>query len=176
MATYQDIKKQIAQLEKRAEEVRKSELANVILDIKRKIAEYDLTAADLGLSVQGRRSTTNRKPREKVPPKYMNPATGITWNGMGKAPLWIAAAIKTGRRDEFLIERIAGKRKSSGVKSVKPKKAPSKKAIAGNKPALRKAVPGRKSAAGKPKRTPIKAKSTKVRETRVTDVQSAGKS
>lgn len=40
------------------------------------------------------------KVRGPQPPKYRDPKTGATWNGYGRAPVWIADAK---RRDRFLI-------------------------------------------------------------------------
>ena len=47
MATYKDIKRQIAELEKQAEELRKAEAARIITGIKTQIIKYDLRPADL---------------------------------------------------------------------------------------------------------------------------------
>jgi DNA-binding protein H-NS len=46
-----------------------------------------------------RRTFKPTAPRNSMPPKYRDPATGATWSGRGKAPRWL-----TGHdRDEFLI-------------------------------------------------------------------------
>ncbi len=45
----------------------------------------------------------------KVPPKYRSPS-GETWAGRGAKPLWLVAAIKSGKKiDDFLIDKSAGK-------------------------------------------------------------------
>lgn len=49
MSTYRELQEQIEQLRKQAEEVRRVELAEVILEIKTKMQEYGITGADLGL-------------------------------------------------------------------------------------------------------------------------------
>ena len=42
---------------------------------------------------------------KKVAPKYRDPATGETWSGRGKAPKWLAAYLKKGRKKEsYLIK------------------------------------------------------------------------
>jgi DNA-binding protein H-NS len=39
-----------------------------------------------------------------VLPKYRNPQTSETWSGRGKRPLWLVAAMKSGRKiEEFRI-------------------------------------------------------------------------
>lgn len=93
MTTYKELQVQIAQLQKQAEEVRKTELSSAIAEIRAKIQEYGVTAADLGLS--GNKKTVKVKPA--VEAKYRNPTTGDTWSGRGKAPKWIADQ----NRDQF---------------------------------------------------------------------------
>ena len=53
------------------------------------------------------------KARRKYPrvlPKYRNPQTSETWSGRGKRPLWLVAAMKSGRKiEEFRINDISPK-------------------------------------------------------------------
>jgi DNA-binding protein H-NS len=53
------------------------------------------------------RSLQNRNAPRKYPrvlPKYRNPQTSETWSGRGKLPLWLVAAMKSGRKiEEFRI-------------------------------------------------------------------------
>jgi DNA-binding protein H-NS len=51
MSQYADLKAQIAKLQAQAEEARRTEIDNVVADIRQKIAEYGLTAQDLGFAV-----------------------------------------------------------------------------------------------------------------------------
>jgi DNA-binding protein H-NS len=45
----------------------------------------------------------------KVPPKYRSPS-GETWAGRGARPVWLVAAIKSGKKlDDFLIDKSARK-------------------------------------------------------------------
>jgi DNA-binding protein H-NS len=47
----------------------------------------------------------------KVPPKYRGPS-GETWAGRGARPVWLVAAIKSGKKlDDFLIDKSARKRR-----------------------------------------------------------------
>lgn len=94
--TYEELKKQIADLERKAEEVRKAELAEVISAIRQKIAEFGLTAADLGFSAAGRKAAKAAKSPSGVrlsAGKYRNPANGeiYEYGGRGRKPSWIAA-------------------------------------------------------------------------------------
>jgi DNA-binding protein H-NS len=53
------------------------------------------------------RSLQNGKARREYPrvlPKYRDPQTSETWSGRGKRPLWLVAAMKSGRKiEEFRI-------------------------------------------------------------------------
>ena len=108
MATYRDVKRQIAELEKQAEVLRKAEAVKVIANIKSQIARFDLKPADLFddltvvtgdrpltvssppiasvVPVIAAKSIPAKKPRAAA--KYMDPDSGKTWNGHGKAPAW----------------------------------------------------------------------------------------
>ena len=122
MATYSELVQQITDLQKQAERQRKEEYSSVVKTIKRQIAEYGITAEELGLSSakpaakRGRKATAKgakagRKPRAKrstagikVAPKYRDAATGNTWRGRGKMPRWLAEATASGRAlQSFLI-------------------------------------------------------------------------
>lgn len=88
----------IAQLRKQAEDLRTQERAGVIDDIRKKIADYGITAADLKLSVRGgagKRSVS--APAVKSPVKYRSP-TGETWSGgRGRKPRWVTEALAAGK-------------------------------------------------------------------------------
>lgn len=97
---------QIAQLRKQAEDLRNQERAGVIEDVRRKIAEYGLTASDLKLSARGvsaKRSTG--APAAKAAAKYRGP-TGETWSGgRGRKPRWVTEALAAGKSlSEFEIK------------------------------------------------------------------------
>lgn len=96
MASYKELVAQREKIEKQIEEARTKEIAQVIADVKQKIRDYDLSAKDLGLNAaDGRR----RAVRTPLAAKYMNPATGETWSGRGRAPKWVG---KT--KEKFLIK------------------------------------------------------------------------
>jgi DNA-binding protein H-NS len=130
MTTYADVKKQIAQLEKKAADLRKAEVAKVVANIRDQMAKYELTVEDIapGKSSRGRKKATKgTTAKTGKPAKYMDPKTGKTWTGHGKAPGWIAAATKAGRRDDFLIEKVNQAKPAEKSKPAKPvvsKKAP----------------------------------------------------
>lgn len=143
MKTYQAVKAAIARLEKKAEAMRRNELKSVIAQVKKTIAEYGLTAAELGLGRGAPKAAARRAPAGKRAAvgvaRYRNPKTGETWTGRGRPPAWIAGAKD---RQAFLIADAAA------APPAKPK-APARKARAAVKPAAKaaKTASGRKKAA-----------------------------
>ena len=136
MKTYMAVKSEIAKLEKQAEALRKSELKNVISQIRKAIVEYGLTATDLGF---GRAAATPKKPstrrakRSAGVAKYRDPATQQTWTGHGRPPAWIAGAKN---RDDYLIDAAAAKpaaKKRGAVKKAATKKRAVAKSRRGKK-------------------------------------------
>jgi DNA-binding protein H-NS len=105
--TYAQITAEISRLQAQAEALRKAEAAGVIARIKDAIAVYGITAADLGLTgaSSSRATPANEPPAngklEAGVAKYRNPATGQTWTGRGKPPVWIKDAKD---RTRFLID------------------------------------------------------------------------
>jgi DNA-binding protein H-NS len=97
MSQYADLKAQIAKLQAQAEEARRTEIDNVVADIRQKIAEYGLTATDLGFAVAAKRGRPPKK--APLPAKYQDPKSGNTWSGRGKPPKWIVGK----NRERFLI-------------------------------------------------------------------------
>lgn len=85
MPTYKELLAQKAKLEEQLEAVRLKELEQVIAQVKQTIADYGLTAEDIGLASKGKAKT-----KRAVAPKYHDPKTGATWTGRGRAPAWIA--------------------------------------------------------------------------------------
>ncbi len=99
MSSYKELLSQIEALKQQAEAQRKSEISNVVADIRAKMQEYGITAADLGSG-----SRVSRNKGTTVAAKYRNPSTGDTWTGRGKMPKWLQAEVGTGKRKEdFLI-------------------------------------------------------------------------
>ena len=128
MPTYRELQDQIDKLQREAAVARREEIGATIREIKKKIAEFGLTAADLGLApaaaaagprrgrkaaarpeapAKGARGRKARKPSaatgRKVAPKYKGP-NGETWTGRGRQPAWVAAELGGGRTlDDLLI-------------------------------------------------------------------------
>lgn len=114
MKTYQAVKAEIAKLEARAETLRKTELKSVIAQVRKTIAEYGLTAADLGLG-RAAAKPAGRKPATAGMAKYRDPQSGQTWTGRGRPPTWILAAKD---RSAFLIDGAGAGGAPSAAKSA----------------------------------------------------------
>ncbi len=102
MATYKQLLAEKEALEAKLNEVRATEVAGVIDQIRSLMAEYGLTADDIATRRgRGRPAGTGVKKAEHapLPPKYMDPKTGKTWSGRGRAPAWLGK-----RPERFLIE------------------------------------------------------------------------
>ena len=160
MKTYSAIKAEIAKLEKRAEALRKTEVAGVVAKIKAAIAAYALTAADLGLgrgAPKAARKLTVKSSKNATTTtgvaKYRDPKTGKTWTGRGKPPAWIAG-VKN--RDPYLIDGQA----ADSADKTQPKRS------ADGTRKARVATP----AAGKSKSSPTKRR-TRTRKAKFTPVK-----
>jgi DNA-binding protein H-NS len=85
---------QLAQLKKQAEDFRSQERAGVIDDVRKKIAEYGLTAADLKLSSRAPKAPSIKS---SAVAKYRGPA-GESWSGgRGRKPRWVTEALAAGK-------------------------------------------------------------------------------
>jgi DNA-binding protein H-NS len=93
MATYKQLMAEKAALEAKLSEVRAEEVASVIEKIRGLMADYELTIEDITPKRRRGRPAGNAAAEEKVkatlPPKYLDPKTGKTWSGRGRAPAWL---------------------------------------------------------------------------------------
>jgi len=95
VATYKELLAQKAKLEEQVEAARQAEVGAAIQQVRQIIAEYGLTAEDLGLATKAK-----KRKGGVVAPKYQDPKTGQTWTGRGRAPAWIAGK----NYERFLIK------------------------------------------------------------------------
>lgn len=104
MATYKQLMAEKEALEAQLAEVRATEIAGVIEKIQGLMAEYELTVDDIaakrrrGRPAGGGKAKAVTKAKSELPPKYMDPKTGATWSGRGRAPAWLGK-----NRTKFLI-------------------------------------------------------------------------
>jgi DNA-binding protein H-NS len=95
-----DLRAQAAVLEAQAAEQKNAARAGVISQLKATIAEYGLSAADLGLKTgkAGRIAKEGRShpsAGKKVAPKYTD-GKGNNWTGRGVKPRWLSLALANG--------------------------------------------------------------------------------
>ncbi|HDR9034242.1 TPA: H-NS histone family protein [Burkholderia vietnamiensis] len=97
--SYTEIQAQIETLQEEAKAAREAEIAEVLADIRQKVATYGLTEQDVFGRKRAAKGAARTKPASVV--KYRDPKTGATWSGKGRAPGWI---VKARNRDKFLVE------------------------------------------------------------------------
>ncbi len=108
------INKEIEKLQKQAQVLQTKSRKPVISSLVRTMKEYDISPDELAAAYgkvkssakAGRpaKSTKAAGVKKPVAPKYRHPASGATWTGRGKAPLWVVEAEKNGQsRQQFLI-------------------------------------------------------------------------
>ena len=95
MATLSDIRSQIEQLQRQEREIVANEKRAVIAQIRQQIAEYGISAADLGFQA-GDGAARGRKPRSTpAPVKYRR--GDETWSGgRGRKPQWVQEVLSAG--------------------------------------------------------------------------------
>jgi len=104
LASYLELKAQAEAMLAQAELVRKQELAAVIQDIKAKMKEYGISAADLGgVAPLGPRKVAT-KSKSTAPAKYRGPNGELWAGGLGRKPEWVRALLADGKNiDDYLI-------------------------------------------------------------------------
>jgi DNA-binding protein H-NS len=109
--SYSQLMKQIDNLQREAEDIRRKEVSGVVQRIKEAIAAYGLTAADLGLgaarvprAAKTAKKKAGRKPGRPAAAKYRDEA-GNTWGGRGPRPAWLRTALAAGKQlSDFAVK------------------------------------------------------------------------
>jgi DNA-binding protein H-NS len=97
MSSYTELLKQIETLQKQAEEIRSTERAEAIMEIREKIADYGLTAAQLGFKASGPLAG------KKAAIRFRD-HSGNVWSGRGHRPRWLKAELEQGKKlEDFLV-------------------------------------------------------------------------
>ncbi|SDE01391.1 DNA-binding protein H-NS [Cupriavidus sp. YR651] len=105
MATYKQLLAEKEALEAKLSQMRAEEVAGVIERIRSLMTEYGLTEDDIAPKRRrGRpsKSGSGAAVKAALPPKYLDPKTGKTWSGRGRAPAWLGRSPK-----RFLIAEDA---------------------------------------------------------------------
>ncbi|MFT0168563.1 H-NS family nucleoid-associated regulatory protein [Paraburkholderia mimosarum] len=104
MATLESIQARIAKLQAQAEALATTKSTAVLEKIRGLMSKHAVTLADIEAFVGkrlGRKAGTTAAARQgSSAAKYLDPKTGATWSGRGRAPAWIANAKD---RSKFLI-------------------------------------------------------------------------
>lgn len=95
MTSYADLQAQIKKLQDQAEKQKAKELESVIAGIKQQIAEYGLTAEQLGLA-PARKKTVKKAAAKIAVVMYRN--GDLTWSGAarGRKPGWVKEIMDAG--------------------------------------------------------------------------------
>jgi len=122
MATLENLQAKIAKLQAQAEAIVKKDSSAVIAKIRDLMEKHGLTTADIDAYIGGAKKA-GRKPGVKAAAKssssvakYLDPKTGATWTGRGRAPAWIASAKD---RSKFLVEGTATASAPAAKKATK---------------------------------------------------------
>lgn len=118
--TYLQVQKQIQTLQREAEKLRMREMSGVIDRIKVAIAEYGISAEQLGFGSTSRRVIVNKVPdraSSAAKAKYAN-GQGKVWGGMGPRPAWLRAELEAGKSlEDFLVRKAPAKAKPASSKT-----------------------------------------------------------
>lgn len=99
MSTYVEIVRKIEALQQEAAALKAQETAEVVKDIRAKIAEYDLKAEDLFKPGAKKGATAGTR----VPVRYRD-NEGNAWSGRGKRPIWLVKKVAAGAKvEDFLV-------------------------------------------------------------------------
>jgi DNA-binding protein H-NS len=108
MPSYEELKAQLAALQKQVDAQLAVERKEGITKCRAIIDMYDLTPFDLGFvktqvvapqKAPSKTAFSPTKVKTTKPPRYRDPATGATWSGYGRQPRWME-----GSKDDYLIE------------------------------------------------------------------------
>jgi DNA-binding protein H-NS len=96
MATLKALQDKIAKLQAQAEAIAKKESSAIYGKIRELMQKHGLTPDDIAAHFRqptaGRKSVSATKSATSSAAKYVDPKTGATWTGHGRAPGWIANA------------------------------------------------------------------------------------
>ncbi|MCS3395318.1 H-NS histone family protein [Burkholderia thailandensis] len=123
MLTLEAIETKIRRLQEQAEAI-KAKAATATLDrIVALMKDSGVTIADIEAHLGGKKRGAKRTRKTSagtatIAAKYVDPKTGATWSGRGRAPAWIANAKN---RDRLLVDdNAAGSSVANGSKAKRP--------------------------------------------------------
>lgn len=173
---YEVLKRQSEELGHKLAQAKRAEAEKIIPKIRAQIQEFGITITDLfpeeaaapprppaGKSARAAKQATAGKVER--PPKYKDPATGATWTGVGKPPAWISAALRAGKRDDFLIEKVDAElaAKAGASKNAGSEKKRGEQAAAAAGAATKTSPAGKETVSAAKKAQPAKAKKPPIK-------------
>ncbi|WP_199542032.1 H-NS family nucleoid-associated regulatory protein [Paraburkholderia kururiensis] len=122
MATLENIQAKIVRLQAEAEAIVKKQSLAAVGKIGELMEKHGLTLADLESHLGGRKrgrkaAGVKAAGKRNGVAKYVDPKSGATWTGHGRAPAWIANAKN---RNRFLIDASAQHPASAAERANKP--------------------------------------------------------
>jgi DNA-binding protein H-NS len=128
MATLEAIQSRIKKLEAQAQALKAKSVSGVLKQIHDLMDRHEISMEDVSAFVgKAARSTKAKATGKAISAKYLDPKTGASWSGRGRAPAWIANARD---RNAFLADGTAP------VESTKVTLTRRKAARKGPQPAL----------------------------------------
>lgn len=104
MTTLKELLAQQAELAKKIEEIRKSETADAIKQVKAIVDEYGLTVEDIFSSKRSPAYGSSGIPKAKGVAKYQSRVDPkLTWTGKGRKPEWVITFLENGGTLEGLL-------------------------------------------------------------------------
>lgn len=98
VSSLKSIQARIRALKAKAEALENREKAG-IKELRAVLSKYKLSPADVKLAINSRERRVSPLAGTTVKPKYRNPADeSETWTGRGRQPLWLVAALKSGKK------------------------------------------------------------------------------
>jgi DNA-binding protein H-NS len=109
MATLKTVQAQIAKLQAQANSLIAKQSSAVLQQIRDLMSEHGLTTADIDAHIGGKKRGPKPGAQAAVKTagttaKYLDPKSGATWSGRGRAPAWIATVRD---RMKFLVDGSA---------------------------------------------------------------------
>lgn len=146
--SYKYYQQEIANLQKKADEARRTELAGAIAQIKSLMNEFNLTIKDLKLK-DGR---PKKGAKASAIAKYKDPVSGASWSGRGRRPAWVIQAKAENKLDSLLVATPAKVQAAKAAPKQVAKKASNTESPVktADKPVVKPASRAKKVASKKP--------------------------
>lgn len=107
--TLSAVNKRIAELQKVADKLKRTDKAPAIKAILNLMSKHDVSLNELRAAEKGAKEVRRgRKGRPTTEGKYRNSETGETWAGRGRKPNWVVAAEKAGKSLSSFVASKAG--------------------------------------------------------------------